>query len=102
MGQIRGYIDGVEVITHEDVTVSGDLTVGDKIVLTGGGSIESTDNGDIQLLPNGTGINKVGDAGSTSRSLSANDDLFVSGKLEVDGVFYADGGIESASNTFTS
>lgn len=33
----------------------------------------------------------IGDAGSTSRSLNTNDDLFVSGELEVDGISYFDG-----------
>lgn len=32
----------------------------------------------------------VGDAGTTSHTLTANDDLFVSGKLEVDGFIYCD------------
>jgi hypothetical protein len=32
----------------------------------------------------------IGDAGSTSHSLTANDDLFVSGKFEVDGIAYFD------------
>lgn len=33
---------------------------------------------------------QIGDAGSTSHNLAANDDLFVSGKLEVDGYAYFD------------
>uniref|UniRef100_A0A6M3XHL1 Uncharacterized protein n=1 Tax=viral metagenome TaxID=1070528 RepID=A0A6M3XHL1_9ZZZZ len=33
----------------------------------------------------------IGDAGTTSHALTANDDLFVSGRLEVDGVTYFDG-----------
>jgi len=36
---------------------------------------------------------QIGDAGSTSHSLAANDDLFVSGKLEVDGISYFDSGV---------
>jgi hypothetical protein len=36
------------------------------------------------------GYTTIGDAGSTSRGLSADDDLFVSGKLEVDGTAYFD------------
>lgn len=62
-------------------------------IVIAGGSITTTSNGDLTLLPNGTGITVVGDAGSTSNSLAANDDLFVSGKLEVDGLVYLDGTI---------
>jgi len=46
---------------------------------------------DLVLLPGAGGITQIGDAGATSRGLVANDDLFVSGKLEVDGVAYFDG-----------
>lgn len=42
--------------------------------------------GDWQILPPAGQITQIGDAGATSRGLVANDDLFVSGKLEVDGV----------------
>jgi len=44
--------------------------------------------GDVQIIP--TGITKIGDAGSTGHTLTANDDLHVSGKLEVDGVAFFD------------
>jgi hypothetical protein len=52
---------------------------------------------DLNIVPGTGGITVIGDAGSTSRGLNANDDLFVSGKLEVDGVFYLDGGLEASS-----
>ena len=45
----------------------------------------------IQILPTGTAITQIGDAGSTSHSLTANDDLFISGKFEADGSAYFDG-----------
>lgn len=57
----------------------------------GGLILKTFSNGNIQFLPNGTGITQVGDAGSTSHSLATNDDLFVSGQLEVDGTLYVDG-----------
>jgi hypothetical protein len=50
----------------------------------------TTANGNITLLPNGSGITIVGDAGSTSHSLAANDDLFISGQVEVDGEAWFD------------
>jgi len=46
---------------------------------------------DLVLLPGAGGITQIGDAGATSHGLSANDDLFVSGQLEVDGNSYFDG-----------
>jgi hypothetical protein len=52
---------------------------------------------DLNIVPGTGGITVIGDAGSTSRGLNTNDDLFVSGKLEVDGVFYLDGGLEASS-----
>ncbi|OQX54735.1 MAG: hypothetical protein B5M53_05565, partial [Candidatus Cloacimonas sp. 4484_209] len=45
----------------------------------------------------GNPIVQIGDAGSTSHSLSSNDDLFVSGKLEVDGSAYFDATTEVAT-----
>jgi hypothetical protein len=59
----------------------------------GGLYLATTSNGDIQFLPNGTGITVVGDAGSTSQGLNSNDDMFVAGELEADGPIYADGGL---------
>jgi len=56
-------------------------------------------NGDISIVPNGTGITVIGDAGSTSHSLATNDDLFVSGELEVDGVTYFDNTVNLAGTT---
>jgi hypothetical protein len=78
--------------TRDDFSgkLAGDLE------LTGGGSIITTANGDLQLLPNGSGITKVGDAGTTSHSLAANDDLFVAGKFEADGLGYFDAAIACA------
>jgi len=86
-------------VTWAGATVSGgalsgtDLTLSGGIELTAGGSITTTANGLLTLLPHGTGYVKVGDAGNTSHTLNANDDLFVTGRLEVDGTVYADGNI---------
>ncbi|MCF6276979.1 MAG: hypothetical protein L3J07_04005 [Candidatus Magasanikbacteria bacterium] len=55
---------------------------------------------DINLIPDTTGITVIGDAGSTSHTLNANDDLFVSGKLEVDGAAYFDGNTFIAGITY--
>ena len=42
---------------------------------------------------------RIGNAGTDSHSLTSDDDLFVSGKLEVDGISYFDGGVLFASYT---
>ena len=44
----------------------------------------------IKLIGGSSTPIQIGDAGSTSHGLAANDDLFVSGKLEVDGYSYFD------------
>lgn len=53
-------------------------------------------NGNLQIVPEG--ITQIGDAGSTSHSLAANDDLFVSGKFECDGAAYFDAGATVATS----
>ncbi|NIQ92433.1 MAG: hypothetical protein GWN93_27010 [Deltaproteobacteria bacterium] len=58
--------------------------------LTGGGSITTTANGDITLLPNGTGITVVGDSCTTSHGLDSNQDQLTCGESERDGVTYFD------------
>jgi hypothetical protein len=58
-----------------------------------GANLTTLNNGNIRIVPNGTGITQIGDAGITSHSFNTNDDLFVSGKLEVDGIGYFDAGL---------
>lgn len=55
-------------------------------------------NGDLTLLPNGSGTTILGDAGATSHTLNTNDDLFVSGRLEIDGFTFFDGVSQYADN----
>ncbi len=70
---------------------SGSLNLAGNIYLTSGGSINTSANGDLTLIPNGTGITVVGDAGAQNKmGTPLNDDLFVSGRLEVDGKVYMD------------
>lgn len=56
-----------------------------------GGPIATPAGINLNIIPGAGGITQIGDAGVTSRGLVANDDLFVSGKLEVDGSAYFDG-----------
>lgn len=60
--------------------------------ITGGSFLDiSYDGTKVTLLPPTGVYTRIGDAGTTSHTLAANDDLFVSGKFEVDGVAYFDG-----------
>lgn len=47
----------------------------------------------VQLLGGATHPIQIGDAGTTSHALITNDDLFISGKLEVDGYVYFDAAV---------
>jgi hypothetical protein len=53
--------------------------------------ITTASNNNLSLIPNGTGYTIIGNAGTTSHTLNTNDDLLVSGRLEVDGSSYFDG-----------
>ena len=53
-------------------------------MFTTGGPLITPAGVNLQLLPGAGGITQIGDAGATSDGLVANDDLYVSGKLEVD------------------
>jgi hypothetical protein len=71
-------------------TVGGNLNMGDydttgidQLIGTTDIKIETTSNNNITLLPNGTGITKVGDAISTAISVTDNDDVLVTGGLEI-------------------
>jgi hypothetical protein len=84
-----GTIDGVTIGVS---SVCTQLTV-DNLRLDGN-TISNVNSGqNIILLPTGTGITVIGDAGSTSHALNTNDDAFVSGRLEVDGTLYLDGAL---------
>ncbi|MBU0649049.1 hypothetical protein KJ969_03040, partial [Patescibacteria group bacterium] len=81
------------------------LDVSDQIMYLGGGAtgtIATQSSGDLTLLPNGAGITQIGDAGSDSHTLNANDDLFISGKLEVDGAAYFDGALNGYNGIYAS
>ncbi len=80
------YIKCFDGSAHRfSVTKAGNVELDGNIQLDLGGSIVTTTNGSITLLPNGSGISKVGDAGSTLHTLNTNDDLFVAGRIESTG-----------------
>lgn len=65
--------------------------IGDTTVINVLNNISTTANANLSLIPNGTGYTIIGDAGTTSHTFNTNDDLLVSGRLEVDGITYLDG-----------
>jgi len=62
----------------------------DDIILGDTPTITTESNANLSLVPNGTGYTIIGDAGVTSHAFNTNDDLLVSGRLEVNGVAYFD------------
>lgn len=78
---------------------AGIVTLANGVTFTSGGTIASTSNGNIVLLPDGTGITAVG-GGAGSHGLNAPGDLYVSGELEVDGVTYIDGALNITGNSY--
>jgi hypothetical protein len=80
------------VLLPDGAVGSPDLLLSGDPQLLNGGTIGSTNNGDISLVPDGTGIVKVGSGSPTYASTSG--DLFVQGRLEADGVTYAQGGLQ--------
>lgn len=69
----------------------GDVTCLSDFALDSSQKLKSTGTSDISIVPAGTGITIIGDAGATSNfGTPTSDDLFVTGRLEVDGKLYAD------------
>ena len=66
----------------------------EEVDFTLGGKISEGSTGIITILPKAGAYTRIGDAGVTSNALAANDDLFVSGKLEVDGAAYFDATVQ--------
>lgn len=72
-------------------------SVDEDIIFVGEQAIRSNPAGKISIIPGTGAITQIGDAGSSSHSLVNNDDLFVSGKLEVDSNLFVD-----STSTFAS
>lgn len=88
--EVLKILDGIEPVGGGGSAFSG-LLGADLVFSHADPTIRTQNNEDLRLLPDGTGITVVGDAGSTSHGLDSNDDLFVAGELEVDGTIYTDG-----------
>ena len=63
--------------TDKAMTMAGDLTI------NGTARIVTATDTDLILLPNGTGITKIGDAGACTFGTPVNDDMCVTGRLQV-------------------
>src|SRR5437868_11215899 len=59
--------------------------------------ITTADNEDLVIVP-GTGGNVQIGTGTTDTNATSNNDLYVSGVLELDGALYSDGGILSGAD----
>lgn len=66
-------------------SITGDLTINKTTA-----AIRTGTNQNLNLIPNGTGFTIIGDAGTTDHSLNTNDDLVVSGRLEVNATTFLD------------
>ena len=89
----NGYLK--KIYLNSTASLDGSVAGAVSIV----GKIATISNANLSLVPNGTGYTIIGDAGTTSHSFNTNDDLLVSGRLEVDGVAYFDGGIIASNFT---
>lgn len=69
-----------------------------SIQLNGTNTISTGSNANLKLIPNGTGYTIIGDAGTTSHTFNTNDDLLVSGRLEVNGIAYLDSSLVMVNN----
>lgn len=65
-------------------------TIAGLLNFLSGGPLTTPAGVDLRIMPGAGGITQIGDAGATSRGFNTNDDLFVSGRLEVDGLAYFD------------
>jgi len=54
------------------------------------GVLSTVSNQDLFLVPDGSGYTRVGDSSISTHNLNTKNDFFVSNRLEVDGIFYAD------------
>lgn len=82
-----GSIDAVTIGTNSPCT---QLAV-DNIGING--NTISSSSGSISIIPVAGSITIIGDAGSTSHTLNTNDDLLVTGRAEINGYTYCDGGL---------
>ncbi len=89
------FFDGAVTVAG---ALSGAAVYGTSLGITSLFDITS-DGTKTTLLPAVADYLRVGDAGTTSHTLNTNDDLLVSGRLEVDGASFLDGALDVAGIT---
>jgi hypothetical protein len=84
--------------------IDGSLNLATSVNFSGAGQITTGTDADLTFLPTGTGICIFGNAGTPNRlGTPTNDDVFVSGREEVDGAMYCDSTLSVAGvATFNS
>jgi hypothetical protein len=89
--QGRLEVDG-NMYAHGGISISSSFVSYTTLSFSGGGSITTTSNGDLSLVPNGTGVVKVG-SGTPTNLTPTSGELYVQGKSEFDGKLYPHGNI---------
>jgi hypothetical protein len=92
----KTIIGGIKKIFHGDVAINGNAELGGDFTLQEGGTIRSSDGGDIVIAPTSGGITKIGTG--TPSELIDEGGAYVTNLLEVDGETYLNGGILVISN----
>jgi hypothetical protein len=93
---MTAYLDGQRVEAN-------DLLLLKDLKILGGGAVKTANGNDLQLLPDTGGITKIGTGTPGNLSTPTNDDVYIAGRSETDGIAYTDGGIRSAAGiTMTS
>jgi len=94
MGEIvNGEEINQSIDVTEDVTAGDDIFVGDDLVMAAGGLITTATNQNLNLVPNGSGVTMNGAGSPGHLGTPASGDLYIQGRLEVDGQSYFDGQI---------
>lgn len=108
--EIETYINNSDY-RFNNLNVSKDTKIGGNLIINKSKFKVDSNTGHVtaagDLIVNytiiGAGNNiRIGNAGTDSHSLTADDDLFVSGKLEVDGSIYHDGVLFQGSYLYTT
>ena len=77
--------------------------IGDALISRGhGGLVFSNDTTKTTILGIAGDYLRIGDAAATSQTLDTNDDLMVTGELEVDGAAFFDGGIHAGGAAYNA
>ncbi len=84
--------------TTNDITAAGFISTAATDFKTNQTGTISEDTTKLTILPKAGHYTKIGDASTTSHTLALNDDLHVSGNLEVDTTLFQDGGMVFAAD----